>query len=223
MDKLNKAVDDEKLNSQYKKLLANNSKSASESGESIKDNPKGYFGALNNNSGNHLMTFTQMLESLDDISDSIDSHQNDIINTNIDNQPTDISGDDDLIDQLNKIFTPVLIMQGFENDSEDIIKEALSEASLLTEKSIIKFDDDTRMAQLRAVCALLIARKKNSEKYKMYAKAHEIKRKMKLDIQKEEYDDANTLAQKYLVSVSTTNNSPVARKAANALLPATQH
>ena len=221
MDNLNKVIDEEKLNSQYKKLLANNSKSANAPSESIKDNPRGH--SCTSNDNRDLMSFTQMLESLDDISDSIDSHQNDLINTNLDNQPTDVSGDDDLIDQLNKIFTPVLIMQGFENDSEDIIKEALSEASLLTEKSIIKFDDDTRMAQLRAVCALLIARKKNSEKYKMYAKAHEIKRKMKLDIQKEEYDDANTLAQKYLVSVSTTNNSPVARKAANALLPATQH
>ena len=208
-----------KLNSQYEKLLSNNSESAATFGK-LNHGSESY---ASNNRGDNIMTFTQMLESLNDVSDSIDSYQNDLMNTEVDNQPTDISGDDDLIDQLNKIFTPVLIMQGFENDSEDIIKEALSEASLLTEKSIIKFDDDTRMAQLRAVCALLIARKKNSEKYKMYSKAHEIKRKMKLDIQKEEYDEANTLAQKYLVSVSTTNNSPVARKAANALLPATQH
>jgi hypothetical protein len=91
------------------------------------------------------------------------------------------------------------------------------------EKNIIKFDDETRMAQLIAVCALLIARKKNSEKYQTYQKAATIKNKMKLEIQKDEYDAAKTLAQKYLVNVSTTNNSSVARDAANKLLPETQH
>ena len=91
------------------------------------------------------------------------------------------------------------------------------------ERNIISFDNKTRMAQLISVCALLIARQKNSEKYQMYKKAAVIKNKMKLDIQKEEYEAAQSLAQKFLVKVATTNNSSVARDAANALLPETQH
>ena len=125
--------------------------------------------------------------------------------------------------ELNKLFTPILVMQGFEGSIADQINEAFSEASVLTEKNMISFDNKTRMAQLISVCALLIARQKNSEKYQLYKKAAIIKNKMKLDIQKEEYDRAQALAQKFLVKVSTTNNSSIARDAANNLLPETQH
>ena len=45
---------------------------------------------------------------------------------------------------------------------------------------------------------------------------------MKLEIQKDEYDEAKELAQKYLVNVATSNNSSVARNAAQSLLPQTQ-
>jgi len=91
------------------------------------------------------------------------------------------------------------------------------------ERNIISFDNKTRMAQLISVCALLIARQKDTEKYQMYKKAAVIKNKMKLEIQKDHYDEAQALAQKFLVKVATTNNSSVARDAANDLLPETQH
>ena len=57
----------------------------------------------------------------------------------------------------------------------------------------------------------------------MYRKAAEVRNNMKLNIQKQEYEAAKALAQKFLVKVSTTNNSSVARQAANELLPETQH
>jgi len=57
----------------------------------------------------------------------------------------------------------------------------------------------------------------------MFKKASEIRNNMKLQIQKNEYAAAQALAQKFLVKVSTTNNSSVARNAANDLLPETNH
>ena len=96
-------------------------------------------------------------------------------------------------------------------------------ASVLTEQNIISFDNATRMAQLISKCAILLQQQKNTEQYRMYAKAAAIRNKMKLEMQKTEYDNAKALAQKYLVMVSTKNSSPIARDAANALLPETQH
>ena len=124
-----------------------------------------------------------------------------------------------LIEELNKIFTPVLIMQNYETDKTDQIKEVLSEASLLTEKNIIQFDNETKMAQLISTCAVLIARAKNSEDYQKFIQASREKKQAKLDIQTKEYDNAKSLAQKYLVNVSTKNGSAVARRVATELLP----
>lgn len=228
--------DDPRINSQYERLTANNRKSADAAGTDVKEQKHGFPGSTGGKPSNlmkgDLMTWTQMLESLTMIAESIEDHESDVMEDQIDApaavNPVDTpeepsGGDDELMAQLNKIFTPVLVMQGFENDVSDQINSAMSEASVLTEKNLIKFDDQTRMAQLISVCALLIARQKNSPKYQMYAKAHAIRNQMKLDIQKEEYDAAKALAQKYLVNVSTTNNSSVARNAANDLLPETQH
>ena len=175
-----------------------------------------------------VMTWSQMLESIDEITTSINNQPDNIEDTPIEGNlanemPTSEVDEEDLLNQLNTIFTPILVMQKFEGDVSDKIQDALSEAAVLTEKNIIKFDDATRMAQLISTCALLIARQKKSEKYQMYEKAAKLKNQMKLDIQKEEYDAAKSLAQKFLVKVSTTNNSPVARDAANDLLPETQH
>lgn len=171
------------------------------------------------------MNYSKMLESMNTIMEGIEEDSTDIKTDSI---PENISekndnNDDELLKELNQIFTPILVMQGIEGDMSDKINEAFSEASVLMEKNIIKFDDETRMAQLISICALLIARKKNSEKYQMYQKAATIKNQMKIEIQKDEYDAAKALAQKYLVNVSTTNNSSVARDAANDLLPQTQH
>ena len=157
------------------------------------------------------------------------SQEDDVLDgTNIDigddtPSPTNINNDD-IMNELNQLFTPILVMQGFENNVSDQIQEALHEsASVLMEKNIIQFDSPTKMSQLIAVCALLIQKHKNTEKYQMYKQAAQTAKRTKLEIQKEEYADAQALAQKYLVKVSTTNPSSVARQAANELLPETQH
>ena len=172
-----------------------------------------------------FMNYTEILESMNSILESIESNEGDIISDPVPSNVSDNNSDSnkDLLEELNQIFTPILVMQSLEGNMADKINEAFSEASVLMEKNIIKFDDETRMAQLISICALLIARKKNSEKYQAYQKAATIKNKMKIEIQKDEYDEAKALAQKYLVNVSTTNNSSVARDAANNLLPETQH
>lgn len=128
-----------------------------------------------------------------------------------------------LLQELDQIYTPVLIMQGFENDIADKAEENFAEAAVITEKNIFKFDDSTRMAQIIATAAMIIARDKQTEKWKVYEKSSMLARQAKLDIQREEYEEAKILAQQYLVKVATTNNSSVARKAANDLLPCTQH
>lgn len=229
----NPGVDDNKMNSHYQSLLKHNSQDEGGEGNDVQDNPHDKPTNGQNPTGpmkGKLMNWTKMLEAMDELSNSVDeqiSSDDGISSMNIEEPSaetdTNNGDDDDLLNQLDQIFTPILIMQGFEGDISDQIKEAYSEASVLTERTMISFDDSARMAQLISVCALLLSRKKNSEKYRMYAKAAEMKNKMKLEIQKEEYAEAKALAQKYLVKVSTTNNSSVARGAARDLLPETQH
>ena len=223
-------VDDNRMNSHYQELLKHNSQDTGGDGEDVKDIPHNAPPSGQKPTGpmkGNLMGWTKMLEAMEDLSNTMDEQistdNNDISSEPVEDVNTDSVGDDDILAQLDKIFTPILIMQGFEGNISDQIKEAYSEASVLTERNMISFDDTARMAQLISVCALLLSRKKNSEKYRMYAKAAEMKNKLKLEIQKEEYAEAKALAQKYLVKVSTTNNSSVARNAANDLLPETQH
>ena len=227
---INRPIDDDKMNSyfqqlqnQYKKTIDSSGKNVSQIAHNSPTSGTNPTGPMKGN----LMNWTQMLESMDNISDSIDNIDNDISKSNIelDNQGIQSGNinEDELLNELNQIFTPILVMQGFEGDIADKINEAFSEASVLMERNIISFDNKSRMSQLISVCALLIARQKNSEKYQLYHKAAIVKNKMKLDIQKEEYDAAKTLAQKFLVKVSTTNTSSIARDAANELLPETQH
>ena len=170
----------------------------------------------------------KILESMEQIATTICEMQEnpDIMDSEMPSEPTGGTGggDEDLLNSLNQIFTPILVMQGFEGDVSSKIQEAFSEAtSVLLEKNIIQFDNSTKMAQLISVCALLIAQQKNTQEYQMYRKAAEVRNNMKLNIQKQEYEAAKALAQKFLVKVSTTNNSSVARQAANELLPETQH
>lgn len=228
-------IDDNKINNRYQSLTDNQKKSANfNSGTEVKPNPHDKPPSGQNPVGpmkGELMTWTQMLENMDDISDSVDEMSDNCLNASCeaDDVPTMGAGnggsdkDNDLLEQLNQIFTPILITQSFEGNNEDKIMEAYSEASVLTERNVIQFDDATRMSQLISVCALLLARQSNSQKYQMYQKAAVLKNKLKLEIQKENYAAAQALAQKYLVKVSTTNNSSVARQAANDLLPETQH
>lgn len=181
-------------------------------------------------------SWSMILEAMENINDDIETATNDEtsdedvmeqpLETNeLDNTSENNNGcnETEILNELNKVFTPILVMQGLESNVSDEFKEACSEDNVLTEKNIIKFDDETRMAQLISVCALLIEKQKNTELFQTYQKAAIIKKNTKLEIQKQNYDEAKMLAQKYLVKVSTTNNSSVARQAANELLPETQH
>lgn len=173
-----------------------------------------------------LMNWTEIKEAMEIIMESIESM---VENPDLAMEPVepDTSGSDGIekqvLDELNKIFTPILVMQGFENGIAGQVQEAAEQANCLTERNIIQFDDQTRMAQLISTCAILLQKAKNTEQYNIYAKAAATRNQMKIEMQKAEYDAAKALAQKYLVMVSTTNNSPVARDAATALLPQTQH
>ena len=163
-----------------------------------------------------------LLEAMDEIADglsaqyaSADSMENPVDSSEADNS----LNYDELIEDLNTVFTPVLVMQELEGDVSEKVLEACSEDNVLSERSCLQFDDKARMAQLLSVCALLIARQKNSPKYEAYRRGMEMARQAKMEIQREEPAAAQALAQKYLVKVSTTNGSSIARKAAENLLP----
>lgn len=223
-----RALEEEKMNSHLKNVLNQYKKTMDEKGSDFKDNPKNAPGSNGNPNNNgvmksHLMNWTTMLENLSEVSEDITEITSDPLNGVMPEETSDVNSDSDdaIMDELNKIFTPILIMQSYESD--DMVKEAYSEASVLTEKNIIKFDDETRMSQLISVCALLIEKYKNSPRYQTYQKAATIRNQTKLAIEKDNYDDAKSLAKDYLLKVSTGNNSSIARKAASDLLPATQH
>lgn len=226
-----KAVDEDKLNTHYKSLLDEQIDSADSDGTPRLEQPKGNPRDSKTTDGgvmkSPLMTFTKMLEAMDEVETSMESPAEEPDTKDILDEPTEteapVQSDDDLLDTLNKIFTPVLITQGVEQEIADKANTEMTEAAVLTEKNMIAFDDETRMAQLIATCALLIARKKDTANWKLFAKAAAIKTKAKIAIQNEEYDAAKTLAQKYLLQVSNTSNSAVARQAATELLPQTQH
>lgn len=228
-------LDDDKINSHYQSLLSNQKKTVNSNGEDVHDIPHNKPASGQNPSGpmkGELMTWTKMLEFMEAVEENIEAinSTDDIgdcpIGDDCGSGETAATGqvnEEEILNKLNEIFTPILVMQGVEGDISDKIQEAFSEASVLMERNIISFDDSTRMAQLISVCALLIAQQKNSEKFQMYKKAAAIRNQMKIDIQKDEYDAAKALAQKFLVKVSTTNNSSFARDAATNLLPETQH
>ena len=176
-----------------------------------------------------LMKWTRSREAMDLIQEAMDEANNgDLMEDPMGAMP-DMGGgtgevdEQKLLEELNKLFTPVLVMQGLEQGITDQANSELSESGVLTEKNMISFDNPTRMAQLIAVCAKLINREKNTPEWQAFYKAAAMKRDMALKMQKNEYDAAKALAQKYLVMVSTTNTSSVARDAAKDLLPQTQH
>jgi hypothetical protein len=239
--KADQGTDNDKMNKKFINILANNKKSSQEDGYDVGKLPNKSppTNGINTNGvmKSPLMTFTQMLESLDSISDNIDyasadnAPSDDLMDQQITDEPAPSSrvmglgniNEDELLNQLNQIFTPILVMQSIEGNIEDQIHEACSEDNVLLERNILKFDDSTRMAQLKSVCALLIARQKNTQQYQMYKKASDVRNKMKLQIQKDEYANADALAQKFLVKASTSSNNSTVRNAARDLLPATQH
>jgi hypothetical protein len=217
-------TEDDKLNAHYQHVLADNRKIETPE-KGVRQNP--HDAPTNSNTPvgpmhGGLMNWTQMLESMTAILEGMECADA----SGVLDAPTDQAGgydEQEVLNQLNDLFTPILVTQGFESDIADNMKSEMESAEVLTERNIIKFDDATRMAQLISVCAILIQKAKNTKKYQMYVKAAQIRNQMKLDMQKEEYDAAKTLAQKYLVHVSSTNNSQIARQAATKLLPETQH
>lgn len=225
-----KALDEEKMNQHFKNQNAQNGKTTQASGEPVKDQPhtvpSGSTGSYSGPMHTNLMSWTKVLESLDNAMDGIDQITSDTMNDSIPTEGSVGTSEDEekaILTELNKIFTPILVMQGFEGQQEDQIKEAFEQAEVLTERNIIKFDDQTRMSQLIAACALLINQKRNTPEYQAYQKAAMIRNSNKINMIKNTYDEAAAMAQKFLVMVSTTNNSPVARDAATDLLPETQH
>lgn len=182
------------------------------------------------NKSNKKLVFTESIERMDQLLSTVEqiSESSDIMDAEMDSDISDertvaTGGDEELLDRLNQIFTPILVMQGFEDDISDKIQEALSEASVLMEKNIIQFDNASKMAQLISVCALLIEQQKKTNEWEMFVKASKIRKATKINIQKKNYESAKVLAQKFLVKVSTSNGSSIARQAANDLLPETQH
>lgn len=215
---LGTAMDELKINTHYLSQLNQNKKSSQCDHDKIESDAKSL--PVHSGTGEDMMDFTTILEAMDEILTQVQSNDTteDLGSTEVDS--TDNS---DLLDKLDRIFTPILVMQKMEQSIADESNKELADSGTLTEKTMISFDDPDRMAQLQSVCALLIAQKKNTENWQLYKKAAAVKNQSKLNIQKEEYEAAKNLAQKYLIKVSTTNNSAVARDAAKELLPQTQH
>ena len=137
--------------------------------------------------------------------------------TPVDGLSKPVLGDDKLIEELNAIYTPIMVTQELDDNVGSRVMEACSADNVLVENNIIQFDDDTRKAQLVSLCALLIARQNDSEKYQAYKQASEVRKTMKLDIQRENHAAAVALANKYLAHVAASSQSSVVRKAAQDL------
>lgn len=220
-----KPIDEDKMNKHMSDILKQTIDSADASGSDVKeiahDAPP---------SGSHptdmfkgdLMTFTQMLEALQVAEKSIGYER---YNEDVMDSPMEQTGynEEEALKELSALFTPTLVMQNYEKEIADKSLGEVESAGALTERTVIKFDDEARMAQLIAVAARIIAKQKDTEAWKLYKQASILKKKADLDLQKQEYDDAKALAQKYLMQVSTTNPSSVARQAADELLPQTRH
>lgn len=224
-----KSKDDEKINKKYKSLNDIAKKSSQEHGEQVKDLPKH---APTKGSGSYtspfctdMMNWSEMADVLSKIKSNIESLMEDVMEAPMDIGAEANDGDieNKVIEQLNTLFTPVLVMQSFETQINDQIKESFEQANVLTERNIIKFDDQTRMSQLISTAAILLNKERQTPEYKAYEQATMIKNKSKIEMTKKDYDEAKSIVQKYLVKVSTTNNSADARNAATDLLPETQH
>ena len=118
----------------------------------------------------------------------VEDEDNDVDNINVDEDvPLEEPVEDDatetepnvseeeLFNQLNKLFLPVVRMQ----DAE----EPVQESTVVMEKNVFRLDDASKVAQLLSLCAMLIARAKDTESYKTYIRASEERRNAKIDIQ----------------------------------------
>ena len=118
--------------------------------------------------------------------------------------------EEELFAQLNKLFLPVVRMQ----DAE----EPVQESTVVMEKNVFRLDDASKVAQLLSLCAMLIARAKDTEAYKTYIRASEERRNAKIDIQNTEASEARALAAKYLNTLSANNDDEGARAVGVSLL-----
>lgn len=127
------------------------------------------------------------------------------------------ASEDKLISELQRIYNPVLVSQELNKQTSDVVLESVTADNIFTENNVIKFDDDTRKAQLISLCSLLLARDANSPDYLAYKQAAKAKHAMKLKIQEDYNAAAVDLADRYLQSVAATSNSPIAKDAAENL------
>ena len=118
--------------------------------------------------------------------------------------------EEELFNQLNKLFLPVFRMQ----DAE----EPVQESTVVMEKNVFRLDDASKVAQLLSLCAMLIARAKDTEAYKTYIRASEERRNAKIDIQNAEASEARALAAKYLNTLSANDDDEGARAVGVSLL-----
>ena len=118
--------------------------------------------------------------------------------------------EEELFNQLNKIFLPMVRMQ----DAE----EPVQESTAVMEKNVFRLDDASKVAQLLSLCAMLIARAKDTEAYKTYIRASEERRNAKIDIQNAEASEARALAAKYLNTLSANSDDEGARAVGVSLL-----
>jgi len=230
---------DDREKSHRQSQHAHNLKDTGGTGHGVKPNPTGATSTGGNadetllNGG--MMTFALIIENLDNIQASMAGNPDDpsaeLGDTPIDDTSAPVAdttsslNEDELLNMLNQIYTPVLVTQDLQGSIQDTVTEAMLEdgINILLENNVIQFGDAARMAQLRMVCAQLIAQQKKCPKFDIWRKSMEIAEQAKLDMQKENFAAAEALAQKFLVKVSTTNNSSTARQAATNLLPTTQH
>lgn len=153
----------------------------------------------------------------------VEDEDNDVDNINVDEDvPLEEPIEDDatetepnvseeeLFNQLNKLFLPVVRMQ----DAE----EPVQESTVVMEKNVFRLDDASKVAQLLSLCAMLIARAKDTEAYKTYIRASEERRNAKIDIQNAEASEARALAAKYLNTLSANDDDEGARAVGVSLL-----
>ena len=224
-----KGKDEDKINKKIKTLNDLSKKSFQNHGEDVKDLPKHApttgTGKYTSPFDTSMMSWSEMANVLSVVKSNIDVLMEDVLSAPAELEIQNVSDDIEtkVIEQLNTLFTPVLVMQSFETQINDKIQESFEQANVLTERNIIKFDDQTRMTQLISTAAILLNKERQTPQYKAYEQATMIKNKSKIEMTKNCYDEAKGIVQKYLVKVSTTNNSADARNAATDLLPETQH
>jgi len=126
--------------------------------------------------------------------------------------------DDSLIEELNSIYTPVMITQQLNEGVRERIMEACSGENVLTEANVIKFDPDTRRSQLISLCAMLLARNAGSADFEAYRNASNVRKTMKLKIQKDYHGAAIQLADRYLRHVTANSTNSTVRSAAEELI-----